>query len=138
MGKRTTGRRLAMQALYEADVAGKSIEEALDNVLGSEEGYHEETKEFARSLAFGAWKKREDIDKDVTRLSIDWPLDRIGMVDKSILRLAIYEIKNEETPSSVVINEAIELAKKYSGAEAAKFINGILGAFIKPSKGGSI
>ena len=131
MGKRTTGRRLAMQALYEADVAGKDIKEAVDDVLKSEEGFHQETKEFARQIAFGAWKKREDIDKDIARLSIGWPLDRIGMVDKSILRLAMYEIEKEKTPHSVVINEAVELAKKYSGAEAAKFINGILGAFIK-------
>ena len=134
MGKRSTGRRLAMQVLYQADITGESIDEALKKALRSdEEKYLDETKDFAVSLATGAFLKREDLDREITKLSIDWPLDRIGIVDKSILRLAIYELKKGETPSSVVINEAVELAKKYSSGEAAKFINGILGSFIRSS-----
>ena len=67
-------------------------------------------------------------------LAIDWPLDRIGKVDRSILRLALQELSMKETPASVVIDEAVELAKKYSSAEAAKFINGILGAHLRAGR----
>lgn len=124
-----------MQVLYQADITGESIEEALKKTLKSdEENYLDETKDFAGSLATGAFLKREDLDREIAKLSIDWPLDRIGIVDKSILRLAIYELKKGETPISVVINEAVELAKKYSSGEAAKFINGILGSFIRSSE----
>lgn len=119
-----------MQSLYQAETAGIEINEALDNVFEAEE-FLPETKKFARELARNAWKEREANDKIITDLAIDWPLDRIGKVDRAILRLALMELKAGETPTSVVIDEAIELAKKYSSAEASKFINGILGAYLR-------
>ena len=130
MGKRSTSRRLAMQALYQADLAGIEIEVALQNISESEK-FIPETLDFARVLAKAAWGAKEELDQIISDLAIDWPLDRIGKVDRSILRLAIQELKIGETPASVIINEAIELAKKYSGEEAAKFINGILGAYVR-------
>jgi len=130
MGKRNTARRLAMQALYQADLSGIDIDTALDNISQSEK-FIPETLGFAASLAKAAWKRREESDKTIAALAIDWPLDRIGKVDRSILRLAIEELKIGETPTSVVINEAVELAKKYSGQDAAKFINGILGTYVR-------
>lgn len=130
MGKRSTSRRLAMQALYQAELAGAEIETALENISGSEK-FIPETLGFAGRLAKATWAERVSIDKAIEGLAIDWPLDRIGKVDRSILRLAIQELNMKETPASVVINEAVELAKKYSGAEAAKFINGILGAYVR-------
>ncbi len=131
MGKRGTGRRIAMQAIYEAQVGGVPIDKALENIFESEK-FIEETKEFAKTLANGAWGAREKTDKIIGELSSEWSLERIADVDKSILRLAIFELKNmKETPRSVVINEAIELAKRFSGEESSKFINGILGALIK-------
>jgi N utilization substance protein B len=134
MGKRSTARRLAMQALYQADLAGIEIDAALQNISESEK-FIPETLKFAGQLARSVWGAREEIDKVISGLAIDWSLDRIGKVDRSILRLAIQELKISETPISVIINEAVELAKKYSGEEAAKFINGILGAFVR--RGGS-
>jgi len=130
MGKRSTSRRLAMQAIYQAEVSGNSIEEALDNVLEGEK-FIAETKKFSKDLAAAAWEDREQSDKIIESLAIDWPLERIGKVDRAILRLALHELKSGETPLSVVINEAVELAKKYSSEEAAKFINGILGAYLR-------
>lgn len=130
MGKRSTSRRLAMQALYQAEISGMEIEGALRNVFESEK-FIPETKDFASSLARAAWEDREAIDKIIADLAIDWPLDRIGKVDRGILRLAIQELKMGETPASVVIDEAVELAKKYSSGEAAKFINGILGTYLR-------
>lgn len=119
-----------MQAIYQAEIAGSDPETALKNITESEK-FIPETLEFATNLANAAWEAREGSDKIISDLAIDWPLDRIGKVDRSILRLSIYELKLGETPSAVVINEAVELAKKYSSTEAAKFINGILGAYLR-------
>ena len=132
MGKRSTARRLAMQALYQAEITGTDIQEAINNISESEQ-FIPETLSFAEALAKAAWEDREDTDKIIEKLAVDWSLDRIGKVDRSILRLAIQELKTGETPTSVVINEAVELAKKYSGDESAKFINGILGAYVRKS-----
>ncbi|MDI6731769.1 MAG: transcription antitermination factor NusB [Candidatus Margulisbacteria bacterium] len=130
MGKRNTARRLAVQALYQADLSHEIIDQALDNIVESED-FIPETKKFASQLAKSAWDKREEIDKIISKMAIDWPLERIGKVDRAILRLSLAELAVAETPVSVIINEAVELAKKYSSPEAAKFINGILGAFVR-------
>ena len=134
MGKRSTGRRIAMQALYQAEMGSSDIETALDHIFGSE-NFIEDTKKFAGDLALGAWKERGEADRVISDLSRDWALDRIAEVDKSILRLSIYELRcTKETPASVVINEAVELAKKFSGEESSKFVNGVLGGFLKMKK----
>jgi len=133
MGKRSTSRRIAMQALYQAECARISIKEALDNIF-EEEHYIKDTKDFSRSLACGTFERKEEIDKLIKKYSKEWKLERMGGVDRNILRLAIYELMIKETPAQVVINEAVELAKKYSTIEAAKFINGILGAYLKDLK----
>jgi len=130
MGKRNTARRLAVQALYHAEMANESIEQSILNVLESEP-FIPETVDFAQKLAHTAWEKKDASDKIITEMAIDWPLDRIGKVDRAILRLSLSEIDTGTTPVSVIINEAVELAKKYSSPEAAKFINGILGAFVR-------
>lgn len=130
MGKRTTSRRLAMQALYQAEIATGDIDQALANLFEAET-FIPETADFATALAKVAWSNRLELDNIITKLAIDWPLERIGKVDRSILRLALQELRLKETPVSVVINEAVELAKKYSAEESAKFINGILGAYLR-------
>ena len=130
MGKRSTSRRIAMQALYQADLSGTDVEVALKNIIENEK-FIPETQEFARHLARSAWAAKAEIDKTITKLATNWPLDRIGRVDRSVLHLAIQELNEQAAPTSVVINEAVELAKKYSSEEAAKFINGILGAHVK-------
>lgn len=130
MGKRSTARRIAMQVLYQADLAGSDPETALKNISDNEK-FIPETVEFATQLAKAAWDEREELDKTISSLAIDWPIDRIGKVDRSVLRLALHELRKQETPPAVVINEAVELAKKYSSQEAAKFINGILGAYLR-------
>jgi len=130
MGKRSTARRLAMQALFQADLAKIEVEAALKNISEAE-NFIPETLDFAGRLARAAWGERERLDMIIKDLAIDWPLDRIGKVDRSILRLALQELNMGETPASVVINEAVELAKKYAGEDAAKFINGILGTYVR-------
>ena len=79
----------------------------------------------------GAWAYKPSSDDLVSKYAIGWSLDRISGIDLSILRLAFYELNLGETPTSVVVNEAIELAKEFSSDESPKFINGILGKYVK-------
>lgn len=131
MGKRSTARRLAMQALFQADLGEYDIDKTLKDTFATGE-FIEDTKKFAKELAQGTWKNKETIDQLISKQSKDWTLDRMGTVDRNILRLGIFELKYQKgTPSSVVINEAVELAKKFGSEESAKFINGILGALAK-------
>lgn len=130
MGSRTTARRLAMQAIYQSEVSHIDVYEAL-NALFEEETLIDESKEFSKKLVLGVIGKKEELDIKIAELSKNWAINRISQVDKSILMLALYELYYEkETPRPVVINEALELAKKYSDENSARFINGILGAAV--------
>lgn len=131
MGKRSTSRRLAMQALYQMEVGKYPLDEVLEMTFAEEE-FIPETRDFTARLTKGTLSELVKIDKLIEANAKEWTFDRINEVDKSILRLAIYELKfDKENPPSVVINEALELAKKYSTPQSSKFINGILGTIIK-------
>jgi N utilization substance protein B len=130
MGKRTTSRRLAMQAIYQSELSKTSIDEALTNLFEEEE-LAEDTREFTRRLAEGVLCRKDDLDRKIREFSKNWEIGRISMINKAILMLALYElIYEKDTPKAVVINEALELAKRYSDPESAKFINGILGSAV--------
>lgn len=130
MGKRHTGRKLAMQALYQAQLRNVDISDVLEDFLISCQG-KKETITFARELALPAWEKRSHSDELIKKYAIGWSFDRISPMDKSILRLGFYELLFSETPEKVAINEAIELAKSFAGEDSPKFINGILGKFVE-------
>jgi N utilization substance protein B len=92
---------------------------------------------FAEELARGAWSAHAELDKYITRYAAGWTLERMANADRNLLRLALYEILyREDIPQSVSINEAVELAKRYSTQESAKFINGILGSFAREKSKG--
>ncbi|MBI4680855.1 MAG: transcription antitermination factor NusB [Nitrospirae bacterium] len=133
MGKRTTARRLSMQALYEAEHGNTAILDAIEHVL-EEKVISADSREFIKYLAEGSWNNKEIADSVIKKYSKGWRVERIGGVDRNILRLAIFEINEKETPVQIVINEALELAKEFSTIEASKFINGILGAYIKDAE----
>ncbi|GBR73990.1 transcription termination/antitermination protein NusB [Candidatus Termititenax aidoneus] len=126
MGKRSTARRLAMQVLFQLDAGQDDLTFLLEQ-SARRERLLPDTMQFAGELALGAREHLAELDKYIAEKSIGWALERIAGVDKAILRLAVYEIKFLQTPPSVAINEAVELAKKFSTAESAKFVNGILG-----------
>lgn len=94
------------------------------------------TRQFANELFEGAVSQAEASDQVVERLSQNWRLERLAAIDRSILRLAIYELRSGATPHKVVIDEALELAKKFSTAEAPAFLNGILDAALKSFQAG--
>lgn len=130
MGSRTTARRLAMQAIYQSEISRIDAGEALNNLFEEEE-IIEETMEFSKRLVLGVTEKIKELDAKIKELSKNWAPDRINPVERSILRLALYELLYEkDTPRPVIINEAIELAKRYCDEESAAFINGILGAAV--------
>jgi transcription antitermination protein NusB len=121
---------MSMQALYQAEAAGIDIGKALENIF-EEEDFLKETRDFSALLAEGTWKNKEAIDKLISGYSKEWKIDRMSGVDRNILRMSIHELMEHKVPAQVVINEAVEIAKKYSTPQAAKFINGILGAYKK-------
>jgi len=130
MRKRTLSRELALQVLYQIDITSDDYEISLNNFwVGYEEKtkVEEEIKSFSNDLVKGIISNLETIDKKIMQYAVNWELHRMAVVDRNILRLGCYELMyREDVPSKVSINEAIELAKKYSGLEAGKFINGIL------------
>ncbi|MFA5929056.1 MAG: transcription antitermination factor NusB, partial [Candidatus Margulisiibacteriota bacterium] len=123
MGKRSTSRRLAMQIIYQMEFSNISLEDACGAALSNVE-YIDETKEFSCDLAAKTWEHKAELDQLIEKYSKGWKLERINVIDKSILRLALYELLySKDLPKNIVIDEAVELAKKYSDPEASKFVN---------------
>lgn len=128
-GMRRKSRSLALQALYEADCADHSAEQSVDRLINNSEDLSEDNTAFARQLVAGVMQNRNKIDLYIRQFAPAWPLKQIPLVDRNILRIAIYEILfNEETPVKVSVNEAVELAKKYGSESSPRFINGVLGS----------
>jgi len=132
--KRTRARELAMQALYQLDVQGPDLLELLSQFF-----IENETDGAVRKLAWdwtkGTWENLARCDELIMDSTIKWQLSRLSLVDKSILRLAVYQLKFcPDVPAKVVINEAIELAKKFGSDKSASFVNGVLDAVLKKLK----
>ena len=129
MGKRRSARELALKVLFQVDVGKLPIDEVLGNAAELDDT---EVSEFAECLVAGAATHREALDEIIARYASGWALDRMANVDRNLLRLALYEILFlDDIPASVSINEAVELGKTYSTAESGRFINGILGNFVR-------
>lgn len=128
MRKRTRARQLSLQFLYQTDITSDFSEESLEHFwLGQEEGEDLEVKQFASELISGTQEHREAIDRKIAQYAKNWELRRMAVVDRNILRQACYELLfRPDIPPKVSINEAIDLAKRFSGEEAGKFVNGIL------------
>jgi len=127
-GTRRQARSVALQALFEADAVGHVAGAVLDREAG-ELGLLPEVTEFARHLLEGTVRNTARIDRAIRDAAPNWPLEQIALVDKNILRLAIFEIMfdNSGAPLKAIINEAVELAKRYGGENSSKFVNGVLG-----------
>ena len=130
MGTRRKARECALQMLFAADVAKTSsgvLTGDYWNELG-EEAIDEKTREFASNLVIGTLRDLEKIDDRIRTRAEHWRIERMAIVDRNVLRLAVFEFLFEETPHTVVINEALEIARRFSTFEATQFINGILDA----------
>lgn len=128
VGARHKARIVALQALYEVDSVGHGVAEVLDRLL-AEEWLPEESGAFVRELVQGVIQNKETIDSHIKGFAPAWPLEQIPVVDRNILRLAIFEILlDNKVPVKVAINEAVELAKAFGSDNSAKFVNGVLGS----------
>jgi transcription antitermination protein NusB len=118
--RRSDQRRDAVFANYQRDVTGRPLEELIA-----------EARPLTRELAEGVDEQREELDETISEYARGWTVDRIAPLDLNVMRVALYEIEQGEVPVEVAIDEAVEIAKEYCGADAPKFINGILGAIVR-------
>ncbi|HEV7769235.1 MAG TPA: transcription antitermination factor NusB [Solirubrobacterales bacterium] len=118
--RRSEQRRDAVFASYQRDVTGRPLEELIAD-----------SRPLTRELAEGVDRHREELDETIAAYAKGWTVDRIAPLDLNVMRVALYEIEEGEVPVEVAIDEAIEIAKEYCGADAPKFINGILGAIAR-------
>ncbi|MEE8473243.1 MAG: transcription antitermination factor NusB [Dehalococcoidia bacterium] len=127
-GTRRRARRLALQALYELNSTRHDPEETLSRLLG-EADLSPELGQFSQELVRGVLENREPIDAHIQAFAPAWPVEQTPVVDRNILRLAIFEILlDNRVPVKAAINEAVELAKTFGGDTSPKFINGVLGS----------
>jgi N utilization substance protein B len=124
--RRTKARERALQALYQIDVAAEGIDEALAGFWKSFEPVEREVKELAEGMVRGVAEHRRQVDTAIEDASSNWRLDRMARVDRNVLRLAVYELLRTDVPVKVVINEAIELGKKFGSESSGAFVNGVL------------
>jgi len=130
IGVRRKARALALQALYEVDSAGHEAEGVEHHLLAKGE-LDEENAAFTQELVNGVIQNKEMIDRNIQRFAPAWPMEQIPLVDRNILRLAIFEILlDNRVPVKVAVNEAVELAKRFGSDKSSKFINGVLGSVI--------
>jgi transcription antitermination protein NusB len=130
---RHRARRQALQLLFQWDLRRTSLEEILhgyyESLLVSEENpAQQEQDEFAEQIFRGVVAEAPGIDECITRHAEHWRLERMPAVDRNILRVAVYEVLRTPTPPAVVIDEALELARQFSGEESVHFVNGVLDA----------
>lgn len=132
MPSRFKSRQQALQTLYLWDVRRQTIDEILSDYYGSlaidEDQPSVARDDFGEELARGAVAQASQIDELISSHSEHWRIERMPIVDRNILRLAIFEMKNFATPSAVVIDQALELARRFAGEESIPFLNGVLDA----------
>jgi transcription antitermination protein NusB len=125
-GTRRKGRELALQALYQIEITGDPSAGAVELFLRHFEG-NAQAKEFARRLVSGVVSQHAGIDRTIEACTENWKLARLAKVDLVILRMATYELIHcPDIPSSASLDEAVEIAKRFGGAESSNFINGVL------------
>jgi transcription antitermination protein NusB len=121
--RRSDQRREAVFALYQREVTGRELDELLNGA-----------RPFTRELAEGAESRRGELDAEIARLSRGWELERIAPLERSIMRVALYEMRyRDDIPVEVAIDEAVNLSRAYCGADAPGFVNGVLGSAARES-----
>lgn len=129
--RRTQARHIAMQALYQLDVQGPDFIGQLDLFI-NDFADDDLVKKLARQWSYGTYESLVACDALISAAAIKWDMSRLSPVDKAILRLAAYQMKFcEDIPRKVVINEAIEIAKTFSGQQSPRFVNGVLDAILR-------
>ncbi|MFO7631623.1 MAG: transcription antitermination factor NusB [Caldilinea sp.] len=143
---RQMARRLAVQTLFEVDSAGHAPGDVVDARLANPEpdeggddpviAVSRDTADFLRFLVAGVVKNREALDAIIAQYAPEWPVEQLAIIDRNLLRLAIFELGSSElqTPPKVVINEAVELAKRFGSDNSPRFVNGVLGSALEDAQ----
>ncbi len=127
-GVRRRARIIALQALYEIDTAGHKPVSVVERLLKEDE-IPEESRAFVLDIVTGVIENKETLDKKIIEHAPAWPIEQLPVIDRNILRLAIFEILiDNKVPVKVAINEAVELAKTFGADRSSKFVNGVLGS----------
>jgi N utilization substance protein B len=128
MKPRTRARSIALQALYEIDIAGHPPGSVLEERLADAE-LDNKLADFARQIVFGILPLVNKLDSYIAQHAPEWPLDQVATIDRNILRIALWEIAlGDQTPMKVAINEAVELGKIFGSDSTPRFVNGVLGS----------
>ena len=128
MKSRTRARCAALQALYEIDIA-EHIPEIVIHERIVAQSLDTKMADFTKQIVLGVWPLKEDLDQFISEQAPEWPLDQVAVIDRNILRIALWEFAlSGITPMKVAINEAVELAKMYGSDSAPRFVNGVLGS----------
>jgi N utilization substance protein B len=126
MRKRTHARELALQVVYQLDLRGAEVLDQVDELL-REQTTDPEVLGFAGELVAGVWEHRKQIDEKIEQVAKNWEIKRMAAIDRNVLRVATFELLfRDDIPALVSINEAIDIAKKFSTPKSGKFVNGIL------------
>ncbi len=124
---RHQARTMALQVLYEADIAGHGVEDVLSRYV-ADVNVPQPVRRYVERLVTGFVEGRERIDREIGAAASAFPVDQLPAVDRNILRIAIYELMSEsDVPLKAAINEAVELAKRFGGENSSRFVNGVLG-----------
>lgn len=135
MGKRRRARELVLQALYESEFSDRPALQVVDQQI-ERRGPSEEGADRARDLFLKTVEKREEIDAIIRRFLENWDFERLSLIDRNILRFALAEVLYfPDVPSSVIIDEAIEIANRYSSEEAGRLVNGLVDRAVKEFRG---
>lgn len=130
--KRSEMRELAFELIYSMEIQEENVEEQINNFLEANEVTDEETQKYIKNIVNGIKEHKEELTAIVEKnLKSDWNIKRISKIDFSILQLAIFEIKYNQLPYKVSINESVELAKKFGEDSSKNFVNGILASVVK-------
>ncbi|HTS50921.1 MAG TPA: transcription antitermination factor NusB [Bryobacteraceae bacterium] len=132
MVARHKSRQRALQVLYQCDLRKQPVDDAIasfyDTLYSEEDQSKPERDAFMEELARGTSAVSADIDRQIGEKAENWKLERMPLVDRNVLRMAIYEMSRKDTPAAVVIDEALELARQFAGDESVSFINAVLDA----------
>lgn len=139
MASRHNARQIVLQTLYELDFSNQldtGFQAALEKNV-KESGKEIKEPDFLKNIIAGVLEHRKEIDAIISKVATEWPLDKINLVDRNVLRIGLFELlwgNRDEAPPKVAINEAIELAKEFSGEASGKFINGVLGTVFRETE----
>ncbi|RLC90602.1 MAG: transcription antitermination factor NusB [Chloroflexi bacterium] len=129
-GERRLARRLALQTLYEVDAVGHPVEWVLQNNCQRDPALSPRVQAYCRKVVLGVLGCRDIFDHYIQEHAREWPLAQVALVDRNLLRLALYEFTIGNIPPKVAINEAVELAKIFGSDSAPRFVNGVLGSLL--------